>query len=141
MTQTLAALPQVPSFLVFVVCLLGPVALLGAGAYALTVPRLGRWSRAFTILPLLFATLLAAYVFGEDSYRGNGISRWDAYRSPGDDLGVLFVVTMLALIGCSGALGYAALRDRRWQFASWAFVTVSGAMLLMFATFIGFSNN
>jgi hypothetical protein len=30
---------------------------------------------------LLDAVLLAAFVFGEDSYRDNGTSRWDAYRS------------------------------------------------------------
>jgi hypothetical protein len=47
--------------------------------------RLGRWlSRrsmallALVAVPLLTAVVLTLYVFGEDSYRGNNISRWDA---------------------------------------------------------------
>jgi hypothetical protein len=135
------ALPQVPGFLVFVVCLLGPVALLGAGLYALTAPTLGRQYLAVATLPLLLAGLLVAYVFGEDTYRGDGISRWDAYRSPGGELGELFVLTIVALVGCAVAPGYASLRGRRWLFAAWAFVTVFGAGFLAFATIIGFSNN
>ena len=138
--STLFALPQTPGFLLFVLYLLGPVALFGAGVYVLTVPTLGRRYLGFAILPLLFAAFLAAYVFGEDSYRGGGISRWDAYRSPGGELGELFVVTIAVLIGCSAALGYASLRDRRWMFAAWAFVTVL-AVPLAYATFIGFSSN
>lgn len=137
----LLALPHVPGFLGFVLYLLGPVALVGAGLAALTASTLGRRYLAVAMLPLLFAAFLVAYVFGEDSYRGDGISRWDAYRSPGGELGELFVVTTVALIGCSVALGYASLRDRRWLFATWAFVTVFGGMFLTFATIIGFSNN
>ena len=41
--------------------------------------------RAGALLALPFANvaLLLIFVFSEDSYRRNGISRWDAYRSPG----------------------------------------------------------
>ena len=138
---TLLALPQVPGALVFLLCLVCPVALLGSGAYALTVPTLGRGYLTVAVLPLLLAAVLAAYVFGEDSYRANGISRWDAYRSPGGALGELFVLTIVVLIGCSAALGYAARRDRRWLFAASAFATAFGAAFLVFATFIGFSSN
>ncbi len=53
---------------------------------------LSRRSAALAALPLLIATLLSVYVFGEDSYRRNGISRWDAYRSPGGALGSMFVL-------------------------------------------------
>ena len=101
----------------------------------------GRRHLAFAIVPLLCAAVLAAYVFGEDSYRGNGISRWDAYRSPGGGLGDLFVVTIVVLVGCNAALGYASLRDRRCLFAAWAGVTAFGAMSLVFATIVGFSSN
>jgi hypothetical protein len=46
---------------------------------------------ALPVVPRLDAVLLTLYVFGEDSYRGNGISRWDAYRSPGRALGPMYV--------------------------------------------------
>jgi heme A synthase len=39
-----------------------------------------RWWAGLAVLPLLAAALLAAYVFGEDSYGGGGVRRWDAYR-------------------------------------------------------------
>ena len=48
--------------------------------------------------------MLTAYVFGEDSYRGNGISRWDAYRSPGGALGPMFVLSVALLAGCAALL-------------------------------------
>ena len=76
------------------------------------------------LLPLLAAALLAAYVFGEDSYRDNGTSRWDAYRSPGGALGPMFVLS-LGLMTLSAALltfqGFVAAhvsavdRLRRWS--------------------------
>jgi hypothetical protein len=44
-------------------------------------------------LPLVTATLLAAYAFGEDGYRRNGVSRRDAYRSPGGALGAMLVAS------------------------------------------------
>jgi hypothetical protein len=139
-TQLLFALPQLPGLLLFVLFLLGPVALLGAGAYALTVPALRRRWLGFAAVPFLFAAFLAAYVFGEDSYRGDDISRWDAYRSPGGELDELFFFTILVLLGCGAVLGYASVRGRRWMFSTWAFVTVL-AVPLVYATFIGFSTN
>ena len=66
--------------------------------------RCSRWWSGLALLPLLAAALLAAYVFGEDSYRGNGISRWDAYRSPGGALGPMFVRSALEQPRCSSSL-------------------------------------
>ena len=70
-----------------------------------------RWG-ALAALPLLIALLLILYVFGEDSYRGNGISRWDAYHSPGGALGPMFVLSIALLCACAGLLLYAGLRGR-----------------------------
>ena len=105
------------------------------------MPALTRRYRAVASLPLLDAALLAAFVFGEDSYRGNGISRWDAYRSPGGELDELFGVTIAALIGCAVALGYSAIRGRRRLFAAVAFVTVLAAVFLVLPTVVGFNAN
>ena len=57
-----------------------------------------RWLAGLSVLPLLAAPLLAAYVFGEDSYRGGGVRRWDAYRSPGGALGPMFVLSLGLMI-------------------------------------------
>jgi len=79
--------------LVFVVNLVIAFALFAVGLTPLVV-RLPRYFvAALAALPLLNGALLAAYVFGEDSYRGNGISRWEAYRSPNGALGPMFVLS------------------------------------------------
>jgi hypothetical protein len=90
---------------------------------------------------LLDAVFLAAFVFGEDSYRDNGISRWDAYRSGWDALGPMFVVSMVVLIGCSVLLAVATLRDRGRHFSAAAAVVVIAAVFLVVPTIIGFSSN
>ena len=134
-------MPGVSPSLVVVVDLLVALSMLAAGAYALTVPSLTRRYRLFVTLPLLDAALLAAFVFGEDSYRGNGVSRWDAYRSPGGELSELFGVTIAVLIGCGLALAYSSVRGRRRLFAAAAFVTVLAAVFLVLPTVVGFSAN
>jgi hypothetical protein len=70
------------------------VVLIGVSISDRLTRRRSRWLAGLAVLPLLAAALLAAYVFGEDSYRGNGISRWDAYRSPGGALGPMFVLSL-----------------------------------------------
>ena len=88
--------------LVLLVDFVVAVALLAVAAGRRLVQRLARRSAAFAALPALNAIVLTAYVFGEDSYRGNGISRWDAYRSPGGALGPMFVLSVALLAGCAG---------------------------------------
>ena len=85
------------------------VILLAAVASAFTGRRLGLAHLGVAALVLLDAVLLAVFVFGEDSYRDNGISRWDAYRSGWDALGPMFVVSMVVLIGGGVLLAVATL--------------------------------
>jgi hypothetical protein len=73
----------------------------------------GRRSAGLAALPLVDAALLSAYVFGEDSYRDNGTSRWDAYRSPGGALGPMFVASVALMVACAALLAYFALQGRR----------------------------
>ncbi len=92
-------------------------------------------------LPLLTAALVTAYVFGEDSYRGNGISRWDAYRSPGGALGPMFVISILLMTACAGVLLFAALgkRDRLLRVAALGGAVTS--LALVTPTVFGFTLN
>jgi len=103
--------------------------------------RLARRWAALAALPLLVALLVAAYVFGEDSYRGNGITRWDAYRSPGGALGPLFVLSVALLSACACLLLYAGLRGRPRLLRASALAggLVSGTLVT--ATVLGFTLN
>ena len=100
-----------------------------------------RRSAAIAALPLLTAGLLTAYVFGEDSYRGNGISRWDAYRSPGGALGPMFVLSIGLMVVSAALLAYAGLRGRNRLLRATAFATSITALFLLTPTFYGFSLN
>jgi ABC-type transport system involved in cytochrome c biogenesis permease subunit len=99
------------------------------------------WSAASAALPLLAAGLLAAYVFGEDSYRGNGISRWDAYRSPGGALGPMFVLSIALMVVSAALLAYAGLRDRDRLLRATALGAGLTALFLLYPTYLGFSLN
>lgn len=92
-------------------------------------------------LPLLIALLLILYVFGEDSYRGNGISRWDAYRSPGGALGPMFVLSLALLCACAGLLLYAGLRGRARLLRASALAGGLVSATLVTATILGFTLN
>lgn len=92
-------------------------------------------------LPLLIALLLILYVFGEDSYRGNGISRWDAYRSPGGALGPMFVLSLALLCACAGLLLYAGLRGRARLLRASALAGGLVSATLVTATIVGFTLN
>jgi uncharacterized membrane protein YdcZ (DUF606 family) len=101
-------------------------------------------SRRYVILaalPLLTAALLTAYVFGEDSYRGNGISRWDAYRSPGGALGPMFVLSILLLAACAGVLLFAAVRKRARLLRAAALGGAVTSLALVMPTIFGFTLN
>jgi hypothetical protein len=98
-------------------------------------------SAALAVRPLLDAVLLTLYVFGEDSYRGNGISRWDAYRSPGGALGPMYVLSVALMAGCAALLLYAGLRDSDRLFRVSAFIGGLTALALITPTILGFSLN
>jgi hypothetical protein len=102
---------------------------------------LARRSAALAALPLVTAVLLIVYVFGEDSYRGNGISRWNAYRSPGGALGPMFVASVALMFVCAALLLYAGLRGRDRLLRLTAFVGGLASLMLVPATIIGFSSN
>ena len=109
-------MPAIVPLLVFVAVALAPLARrLGA---AVVVAALG---------------VFLAYVFGEDAYRGNGISRWDAYRSPGGGLEPLFWLT----VGALAVAAAAALLGRRRAAA----VACVVASLAGIAAVIGFTAN
>ena len=136
-------MPLVPPEVVLLVnFLVGAVLLVIA-----TSGRLGRWlsrhSLALAVLaalPLLTAVLLTAYVFGEDSYRGNGISCWDAYAS-GGALGPLFVLSVALMVGCAAVLFYAGLRGRDRLLRVTALAGGLTSLALVTATILGFTLN
>lgn len=100
-----------------------------------------RRSAAVATLPLLAAAVLGVYVFGEDSYRRSGISRWDAYRSPGGALGGMFVISIVLMLACAAALVFAGMRVRERLFRIAALAGGLGALILLTATIIGFGSN
>lgn len=116
-------------------------ALLAVATSHRLVHLLSRRAAALAALPLLTAVLVTVYVFGEDSYRGNGISRWDAYRSPGGALGPMFVLSVALMAGCAALLFYAGLRGRDRLLRVTAFTGGLTSLVLVTATIAGFSLN
>jgi hypothetical protein len=131
----------VPSHLVLLANFLIALALFAIGARGSLVRWLSGHSVTLAALPLLNAVLLTLYVFGEDSYRGNGISRWDAYRSPGGALGPMYALSVALMAGCAALLLYAGLRGRRRLFRISAFVGGLTALTLVTPTILGFTLN
>jgi hypothetical protein len=117
------------------------LALLAVATSNRLVRMLSGRSWALAALPFLSAVLITVYVFGEDSYRGNGISRWDAYRSPGGALGPMFVLSVALMAGCAALLVYAGLRgsDRLLRVTSFAAGLTS--LVLVPTTIAGFTLN
>ena len=99
------------------------------------------WLLAVAVPPLLDAALLVAFVFGEDDYRGNGITRWDAYRSPGGALGPMFVISIAVLCLSIGLLTYAGRAGRHRLFRSTLVACALTCLFLVTPTIIGFSTN
>jgi hypothetical protein len=90
---------------------------------------------------LVYVALLFAYVFGEDSYRGNGISRWDAYRSPGGVLEPMFWATVALMVLAVGSTLLAIVQGRARLMRTSAIVAAAVAVLLGIPTIMGFSLN
>jgi hypothetical protein len=126
---------------VLIVNFLIALTLMAVGAMRFLVGGVGRGAIALALLPLTDAVVLLAFVFGEDTYRDNGISRWDAYRSPGGALGAFFILIIVLLVVSCALLAYSGLRARGQLFASTAFVSGTIALFLVTGTIIGFSAN
>jgi hypothetical protein len=92
-------------------------------------------------LPLASVALLIGFVFGEDSYRRNGTSRWDAYRSPGGALEPLFFATVVLMTLAAGLMILAAVQHRGRLFRASTLVAAAVALALGIPTVIGFSAN
>jgi hypothetical protein len=126
---------------VLLINILVALTLLAVGSSRRGIGASPRLASVFAGLPVLNAVLLAAYVFGEDSYRHDGTSRWDAYRSPGGALGPMFVLSIALMVAGAALLAYAALRTRTRLFRSTALSCGLGALLVVTPTIIGFSTN
>jgi hypothetical protein len=110
----------------------------------LVVAAQGRPTRRtalLAVLPALSACLLAIYVFGEDSYRDDGTSRWDAYTSGGGAAGEMFVLSIALMGACAVLLAASALLGRRRLLQASAVVGGLGALVLVNATIFAFSAN
>jgi hypothetical protein len=110
------------------------------------VPRVSapEWSARTGLLSavlLAYLALLFAYVFGEDSYRGNGISRWDAYRSPGGALEPMFWATVALMVVVAGSMLLAIVQHRGRLMRASALGATAVALLLAIPTLLGFSLN
>lgn len=93
------------------------------------------------LLPVLDAIVVCLYVFGEDSYRDNGMSRWDAYRSPGGALRPMFVLSLVLLAAAAALLAVAALGRSRRLFGAVSLATALVCLFLVTPTILGFSLN
>jgi hypothetical protein len=129
-----------PAVVLFANAAAGVVLVVIAGASRLIRFPLRR-AVALAVMPLLIATLLSVYVFGEDSYRGTGVSRWNAYRSPGGALGPMFVLSVALLVLCTAALAYACLGGKERLFGIAALGGGLTSLILVTATIIGFTAN
>lgn len=127
--------------LVFVVNLVIASVLVGSVITRLVVRLRPHSAPFFALLPLLNGALLAAYVFGEDSYRDNGISRWEAYRSPNGALGPMFVLSVGVMVLCAALLIYAALRASGRLLGATALGGGIACIVLVLPTIAGFSLN
>jgi cell division protein FtsW (lipid II flippase) len=131
----------VPPELVLVANFLVAAALLAVATSTRLARLLSRRSVALAVLPLLTVVLVTVYVFGEDTYRGHGISRWDAYRSPGGALGPMFVLSIALMAACASLLFYAGLRDRDRLLRATALAGALTSFVLVTPTILGFSLN
>ena len=130
-----------PSELVLLTNFVVALALLAVATSSSLVRLAARHSLALAALPLVTAAVVTLYVFGEDSYRGNGISRWDAYRSPGGALGPMYVLSVILMAGCGALLFYAGLRGSHRLLRVTALAGGLTSLVLLTTTILGFSLN
>lgn len=130
-----------PLGFVLLVSLLVAVALLAVAASSTLARLSSRSPAAVALIPLVTVVLLAVYVFGEDSYRDDGTSRWDAYRTPGGALGPMFVASVVLMTACAGLLFYAGRRKEHRLLRATAGGGAAIGLLLVTPTIFGFSLN
>jgi len=128
-------------FPILLVNTLVAILLVVVAGWKVRTPSLRRRWAIVAALPLLLAGLLVAYVFSEDTYRDNGISRWDAYRSPGGALTPMFVLSVGLMAVAAGLIVYAGLTARTGLLRATACGAGLVAFFLLGATIIGFSVN
>src|SRR3954468_1746239 len=109
------------------------------GVAAVLPPR--RWSGAAAVVPVGLAVLLVLYVAGDDTYRDDGSSRWDAYRLAGGALGPLFVASLVLLGCCALALAATALSRRPRAYRLTALLGAFAVVFVVVPTVAGFSLN
>jgi hypothetical protein len=131
----------VPPAIVLVVNLITAAVLLLLAASNRVVLLPSRYAAGLALLLVLDAALLTAYVFGDDSYRDTGISRWDAYRSPGGALGPMFVASLIVIVAAAGLLVFAAVRGKARLIRSTALGAGVMCLFLVTPTIAGFSSN
>ena len=117
------------------------ILLLVAASSSRALPPAGIRRAALAALPLLDAALLAAFVFSGDTYRDTGISRWDAYRSPGGALAPMFVASLVLLALASAAIAATGFVARAGVVRLCLALAGLGGLLLVSPTLIGFSTN
>jgi hypothetical protein len=115
--------------------------LIGAAVTWLARPRPARATWLLAAFPVVTSVLLCVYVFGEDSYRGNGISRWEAYRSPGGALGSMFVLSVLLLALCAALIVVGSRLVSRRLLAATMLAGGLVSLALVTATILGFTLN
>ncbi|HZR95257.1 MAG TPA: hypothetical protein VFA56_06155 [Gaiellaceae bacterium] len=108
---------------------------------AAAASRFRRWWPAAPLVAAALAALLVAYVAMEDTYRRRGISRWDAYRSPGGALELLFFASLVLLAASAVALAYAGLARKARLFRFTALLASLAVAFVVVPTVLGFSLN
>ena len=96
-------------------------------------PRAALLVEAVVVAAASFA--LVGYVASEDHYRGNGISRWDAYDAKG-----LTAAAVAAGLLAAAAMVVARLR-KDYRVAAGSLITASVAATLQFVAFFANSLN
>ena len=109
------------------------IALAGVAALRSPWPRAGAAVQAVVVASSAIG--LALYAASEDDYRGNGISRWEAY-----DARELTAVAVAVGAAARLALVFAAVRDRR-RLGVAALLASAAAAVLAFVAFLANSLN
>jgi hypothetical protein len=115
--------------------------LLVAAAFAPSALLSSKRAAALALLPLVDLILLVRYVFGEDGYRGGGISRWEAYRSPGSASAPLFVISATVLAAAVILICVAAWQQRPRRVRLATLATGLACVFLVTVTVIAFALN
>ena len=115
--------------------------LLLAGAFLPERHLLAGAGAALILLPLADLVFLVDYVFSEDSYRGGGISRWDAYTTGSTASASLFVISAVVLVAGSALIAAAVFKRQTRRIRVATIATGLACIFLVTATVIAFAVN